>query len=394
MTLVFMIALLPLVGSTAPLSDAEIVQSVPEFTDIGSPDLAHAKETWIQMIQNSKQTIDIAQMYVANLPGEAIDPVIDALKAAADRGVKIRLLLSKNMIDNDKPTLERLKRIPNLKVAVINLSPHTGGILHAKYWIVDGRESFVGSQNFDWRALNQIHEMGIHMRSAKIAAGLKRIFDIDWKIAETGRLPSAAELTDRTPVDTRSDIQLVASPASLTPTGTGYSLAALVDLIQKSRKTIRIQVMDYSTKPSSRETTGDWLVIDNALRAAAARGVKVQLLVSHWNTEKPEIDSIKELSLVRNIELKICTLPEHPTRGFIPYARVTHSKYATFDDQVSWIGTSNWTRGYFEATRGVEIILKRPDSAKQLNDVFQKLWNESYSEPVDVNREYPAPRKG
>ena len=38
--------------------------------------------------------------------------------------------------------------------------PGGGGVLHAKYFIVDDRDAFFGSQNFDWRALEHNYELG------------------------------------------------------------------------------------------------------------------------------------------------------------------------------------------------------------------------------------------
>lgn len=32
----------------------------------------------------------------------------------------------------------------------------TGGVLHSKFWIVDGRHVYVGSANMDWRSLTQV----------------------------------------------------------------------------------------------------------------------------------------------------------------------------------------------------------------------------------------------
>lgn len=31
----------------------------------------------------------------------------------------------------------------------------TGGVLHSKFWVVDGRHVYVGSANMDWRSLTQ-----------------------------------------------------------------------------------------------------------------------------------------------------------------------------------------------------------------------------------------------
>lgn len=32
----------------------------------------------------------------------------------------------------------------------------TGGVLHSKFWVVDGRHIYLGSANMDWRALTQV----------------------------------------------------------------------------------------------------------------------------------------------------------------------------------------------------------------------------------------------
>lgn len=32
----------------------------------------------------------------------------------------------------------------------------TGGVLHSKFWVVDGRHIYVGSANMDWRSLTQV----------------------------------------------------------------------------------------------------------------------------------------------------------------------------------------------------------------------------------------------
>lgn len=32
----------------------------------------------------------------------------------------------------------------------------TRGVLHSKFWIVDGRHVYVGSANMDWRSLTQV----------------------------------------------------------------------------------------------------------------------------------------------------------------------------------------------------------------------------------------------
>lgn len=64
------------------------------------------------------------------------------------RGVKIRFLMEEKGVGLSTPeTLTALKAIPNLELRVIPFHRLTGGIVHAKYLLVDGKEAFVGSQN-------------------------------------------------------------------------------------------------------------------------------------------------------------------------------------------------------------------------------------------------------
>ncbi len=365
----------------------EIVQSVPEQTKLALPGVRQAKEVWPEMIGNAKSTIDIAQMYVQSVKDRSIEPVLQAMEAAGNRGVKIRFLLGSGMVDNDKETFDRIKAIPNLSFALYDISKVTGGIHHAKYFIMDGNEIFVGSQNFDWLALDEIHETGVRISNAALALRLETVFMHDWNFANSGKWGNeSVPATSRGP----SDVELVSSPDSLNPKGITSGIKTLVSLIGAAKVSVQVTLLDYTT--SVYGGGKPWTVIDDALRAAAKRGVKIQLLVSHWNTTKSEIDSIKSISLVPNVEVRINTVPDLPG-GHIPFSRVVHSKTMVVDQKIYWVGTSNWSKGYFDATRDIEIVMKRPDLASTGEKIFQTLWTAPYSVPVDVNKSYPAPVK-
>jgi phosphatidylserine/phosphatidylglycerophosphate/cardiolipin synthase-like enzyme len=385
------VSLLFSVSGVAGHPTATLVQSVPEGTDLGQPGMPEAKATWIEMVNGAKRSIDIEQMYVSGDSGtsRATGDVINALEAASARGVKIRLILASNMIDTDPIMLARLKKIPTLTLGVVDYGKITGGIQHTKFWIVDRKEFFLGSQNFDYLALTQIHEFGVRVEDRRLSERLHSVFELDWKIALTGAVPSDLGKAPR--ARRNADIEMVASPPVLNPEGFTPAIDALKALLASAKHSVRIQVMNYSTYSRS-ANEGQWLEIDHAIRAAAARGVKVQFLVSHWNTEKPGIESIKSLSQVKNVELRICTVPDLPT-GHTPYSRVIHSKYMIVDDAVLWLGSSNWSKGYFDATRGIELILKRTELAESATRMFNTVWTAPYSVPVDVNRDYPKPIK-
>jgi phosphatidylserine/phosphatidylglycerophosphate/cardiolipin synthase-like enzyme len=149
----------------------ELVYNAPQETTLQDNDLRHAAEVWQQMFDAARSHIDLAQFYVANEKGSLLDGVLARLRAAGERGVKIRFLMEEKGVGLSTPeTLTALKAIPNLELRVIPFHRLTGGIVHAKYLLVDGKEAFVGSQNFDWRAGTDPGDRSAHQRSANGAA--------------------------------------------------------------------------------------------------------------------------------------------------------------------------------------------------------------------------------
>src|SRR5687768_6219085 len=72
--------------------DLELVESSPVETTLDHPDIPDAHAVWPEMMNGATKTVDVAQFYVSNAPGSRLEPVIQALEAAADRGVRVRVL--------------------------------------------------------------------------------------------------------------------------------------------------------------------------------------------------------------------------------------------------------------------------------------------------------------
>ncbi len=366
-----------------------LIQSIPSGTNLANPNLPYAAATWVDMIRGARQSIDIEQMYISHTPGQALDAVLRALEEAGARGVKIRAVFSAHMLDSDIPGITRFKAIPGIEFYPLDLKRLTTGIVHAKFWIVDRREVFVGSQNLDWKALTEIHELGVRIQSRNVAERLTAIFEQDIQVVRSGRLPTQAELINA-PRTITPGVELVASPASMNPNNVRPSIDALTQMIASARTSIQIQLLDYSVVSFDKKV---WTVLDDALRAAARRGVRVQMAVSHWNTTEPGITSLKNLSQVPNIEVRISTVPLDASGVYLPYSRVIHSKYMVVDGAALWLSTSNWSSGYFLNTRNVDFVINMRDQAQEALITFDKVWTAPYTVPVDVNRAYPRPRK-
>ncbi|MDV0438256.1 phospholipase D-like domain-containing protein [Xanthomonas sacchari] len=387
-------------------SQFQIVESVPEASVYGEPGVPRTQQTWLAMINGARRRIDIAAFYISEKPGTGLTPVLDALAARARAGVAVHLLVDHTFLAKNPDSVAWLGKVPGITVRVLPVDTLTAGVLHAKYMIVDDASVFVGSQNWDWRALEQIHEIGARIDDARFAKTFAASFDYSWRLAEEGNLakaqargvqpPDFAPVTATDPVllDAHSDAPLIAfpafSPPALQPAWVTAEEPALVEMIRASQHALRIQVMTLSAIRSF-GPKGWWAPVDGAIRDAAARGVQVHIIVADWALREPMQAYLKSLAALPNITVKFSRLPPAP-QGFIPYARVEHAKYAVADDRSSVIGTGNWEWSYFNTAVDASVFVKGKDPAETLTRIFDRDWNGPYVTALQPGQNYEAPR--
>jgi phosphatidylserine/phosphatidylglycerophosphate/cardiolipin synthase-like enzyme len=391
---------------TLSAQDFQIVESVPEATVFGEPGIPRTQTVWLDMIRGAKQSIDIAAFYFTDKPGSALSPVLDALIERAGAGIKVHILVDQGFLKNEHADVDRLGKAPGIEVRALPVGMLTGGVLHAKYMVVDDERVFVGSQNWDWRALEHIHEIGARIRNARFAQTFAAAFDFDWQLAEDPDLPKAAAAAVRAPsfapatagdpvlLDGKSSEPLIAfpafSPPTLMPAWVTSEEPALVRMIEASQHQLRIQVMTFSAIRHY-GPKGWWPELDSAVRDAAARGVLVHVLVADWALREPMQAYLKSLAVLPNITVKFSHLPQAP-EGFIPYARVEHAKYAVADDRSVYIGTGNWEWSYFHNTVDASVFVHGAGPARTLTDIFDRDWNGPYVTTIEPGEEYTEPR--
>ncbi|WP_409027188.1 phospholipase D-like domain-containing protein [Janthinobacterium sp. SUN098] len=375
----------------------ELVHTSPVETSLTNPDLREPVAVWSELFDSAKKEIVIAQFYAVSKPGTAFEKVLASLTAAGQRGVKIRFLLDQKGVGlSEAATIARIKAIPNLDLRLIDFNKITGnGIVHAKYLAVDGEVAYIGSQNFDWRSFEHIHETGLKITEPAMVGQVQAIFEQDWQAqALTSQGSRATMLNSKVvPANYAQNAFLLASPNAYNPAGVGDSETGLPALLAEAKNEVRIQLLDYAPLSyGPNRTRPYYAVIDNAVRAAAQRGVKIKLMVSAWNTEAPAIAYLKSLALVPNVEIRIVTIPTAST-GFIPFARVIHSKTMSIDGKLAWVGTSNWAGGYFDLSRNLEVVLRNDAMAQRIAALHEQTWSSAYAQPIDINKRYPKPAK-
>ncbi|MCK4529913.1 MAG: hypothetical protein KAU44_01950 [Candidatus Marinimicrobia bacterium] len=372
----------------------ELVESIPIETSLDNKDIRNTSEVWIEMINSAKKTLDFGEFYISHKEGEALGPILNAVYAAADRGILVRFIVDGNMYKTYPETADKLNEHENISVHVYDLNAITGGVLHAKYFIVDEKEIFLGSQNFDWRALKHIHELGIRIENKKLVLFYAELFELDWQLSaeDADSEHILANIVQREELESFKVKNTEHGKINLTPTASNPKIifntanwdeSNLVRLIGSAENSIRIQLLSYS--PLSRKELYETL--DLSLRKAAARGVRIEMILSDWNFYSPRIEYIKSLHAIPNIEVKFSTIPE-ASEGYIGYARVEHCKIMVIDEKEFWLGTSNWSKSYFHNGRNLGIIVKNDKLAKRVSQIFLKSWNSEYCQPVELGKSY------
>ncbi len=377
-------------GSGAAAGDSvTLVETAPVETTLDHPAIPDAFQVWPAMIDAARQSLDIAEFYVSDAPRSRLGPVLEAIERAADRGVHVRLLVEQAFYGKYPESVDRLAHHAGVEVRHFDLHATMGGILHAKYFVVDRREAYVGSQNFDYRSLEHIQEMGVRVSSPSLAAQLDDLFAADWDVAggaPTSRYAAAWHGPLGVHAAGGLDVKLGASPHGWLPDEAFWDLPELLRWIDGAARGIDVQLLTY--KPAMRDGS-PFHELDDALRRAAGRGVRVRLLVSHWGAKDEGLARLAR-ELRAPSEVRILTIPPW-SGGDIPFARVAHAKYAVVDGARAWVGTSNWEGDYFLRSRNVSVFVEGAPFAAQVQGVFDDGWNSRYAAPLQPASSPPPP---
>lgn len=200
--------LAPFADSTRAEASERAVPALPigegkvdKTTLITSPDSA---DELVALIKSAKKTIDLEKM---NLPSRWRDPeaeggykpspIVEALVAAARRGVKVRALLNDDWAFDPTPdpdakkkpndvtvellsSIARKEKLP-IQARIINMKAAGIKYVHNKGILVDGKKVLVSSINGTQNSVVANREVAILLESVDAADYYKVAFDFDWK---------------------------------------------------------------------------------------------------------------------------------------------------------------------------------------------------------------------
>ena len=133
-------------------------------------------------ITYSRESVWLTSAYFA--PDEN---TINALKAAAKRGVDVRLLLP-GITDSDAALRAGQSHYSDLLAAGVRIFERHDALLHAKTAVIDGVWATIGSSNLDWRSFCQNDEVNAIFLGLEFGQQMRAVFETDLVMASEIKL--------------------------------------------------------------------------------------------------------------------------------------------------------------------------------------------------------------
>ena len=130
-------------------------------------------------IATAREALDITAAYFVPRPA-----FVEALQAAAERGVRVRVLVPGHNIDKPPVWIAGRASYDDLLAAGVEIFEYQPTMLHAKTMTVDGVWSAVGSANFDNRSFQLNDEATLCVTSRSFAGELIAQFERDLEASD------------------------------------------------------------------------------------------------------------------------------------------------------------------------------------------------------------------
>lgn len=144
----------------------------------------------LALVGSAQRSLDLA-LYDVRLPGSVGDAMADAIKAAAARGVAVRIMYNADGFYKI-PVPPPPSTHPELLAALgVPLKPIPGepDLMHHKYVVCDGRSIWAGSTNWTLDSWTREENVTIEVDSTELAAVYARNFEQLWdrqRVEESG----------------------------------------------------------------------------------------------------------------------------------------------------------------------------------------------------------------
>ena len=295
----------PPTASTAPRP------TKPTLTLIVEPQAGY--QPIYDFISGARMSVDMTMYQLSDAKAQ------DALKAAAKRGVKVRVLLDSDTAGGGSSTMNKAAYSDLATNGVEVRWAWSGTLWHQKSISRDGAAAAIMTCNLNAPDYPVVRDFAVITDNPATVAGMGATFDKDWQATSSpptsGVVPGGSDL--------------VWSPGAQTP---------LVDLIESARLGTTIWTEDEQL---------DSQPIQQALVSAAKRGVTVNFLMTYSSDWASGLAALSQ----GGVHVKV----------YQPNAPIyIHAKALTVNDDTAYQGSANFTTAMTDQNRNAGIITKDP----------------------------------
>ncbi len=377
-----------------------VFETAPSGTTLDHPYIPNSFDVWMAGIEAADELIQIGAFYFQDWErgSTRLTEILEKLVDRSRQGVKVEILTDTAIASPP----QYLDAEDNIEVRFAAYQQHTNGVMHAKYLIIDGQIIYVGSANFDWRSLEHIREIGLAANNQRVARQLQTLFEIDWELATVEdddfwvnysplREPVAYHqiVEDSFVMPNDQELILTATPYQTTPEDIKLADDVIIRMINSAERQVFIDIYNYDKWDFYSQRY--WDELDRAIRRAEARGVNIFMLLPDWSLSRTTQAYLKGLALLDNLEVRIMSIPNCEELGYVPFSRTTHPKLLIVDDKYAWLGSTNWSKNYFTATRDVDVVTSNRQAVEELRTFFLTGFQSEYTELLDPAQTYIRP---
>lgn len=329
----------PVSGSAAPAVEPvsgewyKLYFTSPRYPDEPETRVDTIEQGLIEIINSAQEGLDIA-IYELDL-----DPIGDAILAARDRGVRIRMVTDSDTLAED----ETLIRLNKAKVPIV--PDERAPIMHNKFVVVDGRAVWTGSWNFTQNGTFRNNNNAIYIQSSQLAQNYATEFLEMFEKREFG--PTSQANTPYTQIQLGDTlIQTCFAPED-------ECADQLIQVINQAQNSIRFMAFSF---------THDG--VGKAVRDRAKAGVDVKGVFETRGSET----EYSEFGRMKRQKLDVL-------QDGNPYT--LHHKVFIMDGQIVVLGSFNFSSNADEANDENILIIHNAGIASQYLAEFDRVYEQA-----------------
>jgi len=269
------------------------------------------------------------------------DPsLIEAVIAAHNRGVDVRVMLNPERRDGEKENHDSRITLTDAGVHVIDSNPNFD-LTHEKSMVVDDETAFVQSLNWETKNLTITRDYAVVTSHKHEVEEIAECFDADW---------------NRTKFEAGDHSHLIWC--------IGNGRQRIGQFIDEAKHSLWLQNERYQ----------DPAIIEHLVRAHS-RGVKIHIMARPPEKLKKSklIEGVSGLRTLQDLGVKIHKLKHIKL----------HAKLLMADDNVAIIGSINLAPGSFDSRRELAIRVSDDHITRRIQKTLQQDWANSH--PLDLS---------